>query len=106
MVAPDAVLDLALKACFALLAFGIACAFTRLVRGPSLPDRVVALDYTAILTVGFAALYAIEADEPAFIDISVVLALAAFLATVAFARFAERREGVARRRSSVRGDAQ
>jgi multicomponent Na+:H+ antiporter subunit F len=103
--APDTILELALRASYALLAFGIACAFTRLVRGPSLPDRVVALDYTAILTVGFAALYAITADEPAFIDVSVVLALAAFLATVAFARFAERREGAARARARGHGDA-
>jgi multisubunit Na+/H+ antiporter MnhF subunit len=63
MVAPDAALELALNVSYALLVFGIACAFTRLVRGPSLPDRVVALDYTAILTVGFAALYARGPDE-------------------------------------------
>lgn len=105
MVAPETVLELALSASYALLVFGIACAFARLVRGPSLPDRVVALDYTAILTVGFASLYAIEAGEPAFIDVAVVLALAAFLATVAFARFAEAREGAARRRPREPGDA-
>lgn len=101
---PDTVRELALNASYALLVFGIACAFARLARGPSLPDRVVALDYTAILTVAFAALYAIEADEPAFIDVAVVLALAAFLTTVAFARFAEGREGAARARTRGRGD--
>lgn len=99
---PEGVLDLAVNASYALLAFGIACAFARLVRGPSLPDRVVALDYTAILTVAFAALHAIDADESAFIDVAVVLALVAFLATVAFARFAERREDPAQQRRDAR----
>jgi multicomponent Na+:H+ antiporter subunit F len=102
---PETVLELAVNVSYALLVFGIACAFARLARGPSLPDRVVALDFTAILTVAFAALYAIEADEPAFIDVAVVLALAAFLATVAFARFAEGREGTVRGRPRGRGDA-
>jgi multisubunit Na+/H+ antiporter MnhF subunit len=50
MVAPETVLELALNASYALLVFGIACAFARLARGPSLPDRVIALDYTAILS--------------------------------------------------------
>ena len=104
-LALETLLELALSGSYALLVFGIGCAFARLARGPSLPDRVVALDYTAILTVGFAALYAIEADEPAFIDVAVVLALAAFLATVAFARFAEAREGAARKRPCAPGDA-
>lgn len=88
----DQVLSIALDVAFAGLVIGMATAFVRLVRGPSLPDRVVALDFIAVLTVAFAAVYAIEAQTPAFLDVSVALALAVFLATIAFARFIERRE--------------
>ena len=78
-------------ACLLLVA-AMILAVLRLARGPSLPDRVVALDLLTILAVGFSALFAVAAEEPAFLDVAIALALVAFLATVAFARFAERRQ--------------
>lgn len=59
----------------------------RLIRGPSLPDRVVALDLLATLTIGIAAVYAIAAGRTAYLDVAVILALVAFLGTVAFAYY-------------------
>ncbi len=75
----------------AMLSVALFLAFTRLVRGPSLPDRVIALDLIAILAVGFIAVYDIAVDQPAFLDAATVLALLAFLGTVAYARYLERR---------------
>ncbi len=89
--APGAILGPAVEVAFLLIMAAAVLAFVRLVRGPSLPDRVVALDLITILAVAFSALFAIAADEPAFLDVAIALALVAFLATVAFARFAERR---------------
>ena len=62
----------------------------RLVKGPSLPDRVVSVDLITVLAVAIAGLLAITYTEPDFLDIAVALALVAFLATVAFAWYAER----------------
>ncbi len=78
---------------FALLLLGMACAFVRMVRGPSLADRVVGLDMLAVLMVAFAGVFAVAADEPAFLDVAIALALVGFLGTVAFARYAKRRAG-------------
>ncbi len=75
-----------------LVIFGLAVAFLRLLRGPSLPDRVVALDMMTILIVSFCAIFAVVSGDPAFLDVAIVLALVGFLATVALARFAERRQ--------------
>lgn len=61
--------------------------FVRLVRGPSLPDRVVALDLIASLTVGITATYALASNHPELLDVAILLALIAFLGTVAFAIF-------------------
>jgi len=69
----------------------IAIGFVRLAKGPSLADRVVALDMMAVLIVAFSALYAILVQDPTFLDVVLVLALIGFLATVALARYAERR---------------
>lgn len=83
---PEAVIELALLA----LALSLVLTFVRLVRGPSLMDRVVALELIASLVAGIVAVFAIGTDEPALIDVAIALALVAFMGAVAFARYAER----------------
>ncbi len=73
-----------------MLTIAVILAFFRLARGPSLPDRAVALDLIATIVIGLIGAYAVNANEPLFLDLAVVLALIAFLATVAFARFIEK----------------
>lgn len=87
-----ALLDIAVWIGFAMLLAALAAAFARMVLGPTLTDRVVALDLLTFLLAAFAALYAVAADEPAFLDIALALALVGFLATVALARYVERRD--------------
>lgn len=74
-----------------LLILGLALAFIRLLRGPTLPSRVVALDLMSVLGIGIIAVYAVLTDQPVFIDVAAVLALVSFLGTVAFAAYVERR---------------
>lgn len=73
----------------AMLSGAMFLSFLRLVRGPSLPDRVVALDLMATLAVGFMAVYAVATGQALFLDVAAALALIAFLGTVTFARFIE-----------------
>lgn len=73
-----------------LLACAAVTAFVRLVRGPSLPDRVVALDLMATLIIAISAAYAVVTDQPAYLDAAIVLALITFLGTVAFAYYLNR----------------
>lgn len=75
---------------FGILALSFAFVFIRLVRGPSLPDRVMALDLIAYHSIGFIALVTIIGERGAYLDVAVALALIAFLATLAFARYVER----------------
>jgi multicomponent Na+:H+ antiporter subunit F len=84
------VLPLAIGASLAMLAAGLILALVRVLRGPSLPDRVVALDLMGALSVGMIAIYAISAEEPIFLRVAIVLALIAFLGTVAFAYYIEK----------------
>ncbi|MEX1296518.1 MAG: monovalent cation/H+ antiporter complex subunit F [Candidatus Limnocylindrales bacterium] len=85
---PDTAIELALG----VLAVAIVLAFFRLVRGPSLMDRVTSLELIATLVAGIVAVYAIGTDDPALIDVAIALALVAFIGAVAFARYAELRE--------------
>lgn len=76
----------------AILSLAIGAAFLRVLQGPSLPDRVVALDLVAYLAMGFLASYAVLADQETYIDAALVLGLLAFVGTVAVARYIERVE--------------
>ncbi len=76
---------------FAVLLVAMYLAFMRLVRGPTLPDRVVALELITTLTVGIIVVYTISSNQPVFLDAAIVVALVSFLGTVAFAQYVERR---------------
>lgn len=73
-----------------LLALSLMLCFVRLVRGPSLPDRVMALELFSVIMIGMIGVHTIKADVSSFLDVAIVVALMSFLATVAFARFLER----------------
>lgn len=92
MVQDGSILTLAVDIAFILIMAAIVLAVLRLALGPSLPDRVVALDLITVLSVAFCALFAISSGESAYLDVAIALALVAFLATIALARFAERRQ--------------
>ena len=84
------VLSLAINLVMAMLSVGLFLAFVRLVRGPSLPDRVVALDLTATLVVGIIVVYALATRQAVLLDVAMVMALVGFLGAVAFAYYIER----------------
>jgi multicomponent Na+:H+ antiporter subunit F len=65
--------------------------FIRFLLGPSLSDRVVALDLLITIGIGIIAIYSIVNDNSNFLDIAMILALIAFLGTVAFAYYLEKR---------------
>lgn len=83
-------LEISLEIGFLCIVASVVLAFIRLIKGPSLQDRVVALDFMTVAIVAFCGLAAIRYGIPAFLDVALVLALVGFLATVALARFAER----------------
>lgn len=83
-------IEVALALSAAMVSIAIVLSFVRLVWGPSLPDRVVALDLIAIEVVAAVAIYEIATEQPVLLDAAIVLAMVAFLGTVAFARYVER----------------
>lgn len=77
---------------FALVALTLALLVTvvRLVKGPSLPDRVVAMDLIGVLAVGLIVVLAASNGVRATLDAAIVIALIAFVATVAYGTYVER----------------
>jgi multicomponent Na+:H+ antiporter subunit F len=68
-----------------VLSLGMAAAFVRLVLGPSLTDRVVAVDTLAVMAVGALVLVAVAEEQPVLLDIALAVALVMFIGTVAMA---------------------
>ncbi len=94
MLTPDihnAAMQWVLTIAATMLAISMAGAVFRLLRGPSLPDRVIALDMLGYFAVGVIALFAIGVGRPVLLSVAVVMALILFLGTAAFATYLERR---------------
>ncbi|BCA95790.1 sodium:proton antiporter [Legionella antarctica] len=68
-----------------LVMLSVVFCFIRIIIGPILPDRVIALDLTANLLISFIAIYSVITNQPVYIDVVIALALIIFLTTVAFA---------------------
>ena len=73
----------------AVIGLAVLLGVVRLVRGPDLANRVVAIDLLSTLGVGLAGAAAVASDDAVYLDVALVLALIAFIGTVAFARYAE-----------------
>ena len=81
------------SALLAINLFGLAMLFAagRLLIGPTIADRVIALDLIAVLIVGFIAAYSVWTQQPILLRAAIVVALISFLGTVAFALLVEKR---------------
>jgi len=80
-------------AALALLTVGGACFLARAIIGPSLADRVVAIDALVVTIVAAIFVNSIRIDSTKFADVGVVVAFIGFVGTTAGARFIERRGG-------------
>jgi multicomponent Na+:H+ antiporter subunit F len=81
------ILGAAVDLSMALLFMGLFAALIRLIRGPTLPDRVMAVDLVASLVVGISAVHAVDTGDAIYIRVGVVIALIGFVGTAAWAAF-------------------
>jgi multicomponent Na+:H+ antiporter subunit F len=86
MTPADAIV-LASSTALGMLGLALFLTVYRIVVGPTLADRVLALDLLTVLGMGFVGALAIRTGITLYIDIAIALALLGFLATVAFARY-------------------
>lgn len=80
-------LNVCVHIALALLTISFVLIVIRTVKGPTLPDRVVALDMLVAVGIGLLAAFGVLTNYYLYIDVAITLGLVGFLATVAFARF-------------------
>lgn len=76
-----------IPACLAMLGAALLLAVARLVKGPSLPDRVLALDTLYINAIALIILYGIWRGTELFFEIALLIAVLGFVSTVAVAKY-------------------
>jgi len=76
---------------FGMLVISFFLTVVRLVRGPSIADRVLSLDFLFTLGMTFIGVYVVATGRDVYLDIAIALGLVGFLATVAYARFVYQR---------------
>lgn len=79
-----------------LVSLSMSAFIYRLIIGPSVPDRVVALDSLGVALIAMIGLISILSDTSFFLDIILLLAILAFIGTVAFSKFLEKGEIIQR----------
>lgn len=83
-------MDLLLKISLVLFALTIAISFFRIIKGPSMPDRVVGLDMIGINLLSMVAAISMLFETKAYLEVILILGILSFVGTIAFSRFLER----------------
>ena len=85
-------MELILQISLGILALSTLLFVIRVIKGPSIPDRVSALDAIGINLIGMTAIVSILLKTTAFFEIISLLGILAFIGTVAFSKFLEKGE--------------
>jgi multicomponent Na+:H+ antiporter subunit F len=83
-------LDVVMNIVLAMLAVAMLLALIRMVLGPALQDRVVALDFIAASTVGVIVAATAGTGQQALLDGAILIALVGFLGTVAYSWYVQK----------------
>ena len=87
MITAQGFLDLSVQIALIILSAAFLVTVFKVIKGPTLPDRILALDMLVGTAIGFIAAIGIKTGFTLYLDIAITLGLVGFLATVAFARF-------------------
>lgn len=75
-----------------ILALSVLILLIRFLKGPHVVDRIIALDLLITTGIGIIAMYSIVKNNSTFLDVTLILTLIAFLGTVGFSYYIEKRK--------------
>ena len=83
-------IDTILRTSLVLFMIAIALSLFRVIKGPSLPDRAIALDTIGVNLISAIAIVSIVLKTKAFLEAILILGILAFIGTIAFSKYIER----------------
>lgn len=73
-----------------LFAIAIGLAVLRIILGPSMPDRVLALDVIGVNLISSIAVTSVMLNTKAYLEVILILGILSFIGTIAYSKFVER----------------
>ena len=73
-----------------LFAIAIGIAVLRIILGPSMPDRVLALDVIGVNLISSIAVTSVMLNTKAFLEVILILGILSYIGTIAYSKFVER----------------
>ena len=74
------------------LTAAVFLALVRVLIGPTLPNRMMAVDLVAMVVIGLMAVSAIRSEQEVYLEAIIVWAILSFVGTVAFVNYLEGRD--------------
>ncbi|MEE4286127.1 MAG: monovalent cation/H+ antiporter complex subunit F [Mariniphaga sp.] len=78
---------------FSFLLAALVLAFIRLLKGPSINDRIAAMDVIAVVIMAFIIVYSVLIEKEIYLDLPVIISLISFIGTVAVSTYLKHRYG-------------
>lgn len=91
-------IEVMLYIALALFGISIVISLYRIIRGPSFPDRIAAMDMIGVNLISGIAVISVLLKTKAFLEVILVLGILAFISTIALTKFIERGVIIERRR--------
>ncbi|WP_430812166.1 MULTISPECIES: monovalent cation/H+ antiporter complex subunit F [unclassified Carboxylicivirga] len=86
----DNLLEIAFIAAAILLLLSFVMALIRIVKGPTIQDRIVAMDLISSISMGFILVYSMLMQQAMYFDIVIIISLISFIGTVAISTYLKR----------------
>ncbi|MER1986501.1 MAG: Na(+)/H(+) antiporter subunit F1 [Solibacillus sp.] len=83
-------IEIILELSLVLFMFAIALSLYRVIKGPSMPDRAIALDTIGVNLISSIAIVSIVLNTKAFLEAILIIGILAFIGTIAFSKYIER----------------
>ncbi len=84
-------IETATTMCLVLLGIAVLLILVRIIRGPTLADRILGLDTLTLLGVGVVGVFSVRTGVLAYVDVAVALAFVSFVSTAALSRYLQTR---------------
>lgn len=85
-------IETTIVACMHAIALAMMLALWRLLRGPTLPDRILALDTLSVTAIAELMLFGMHLDSPIYFEAALVIAMLGFGSTVVLSKYVLRRD--------------
>ncbi len=85
-------IELAINLSLYIVVIAMLLALWRLLRGPSLPDRILALDTLNIDAIALLVLYGMKIQSPIYFEAALVIAMLGFISTLVLSKYILRRD--------------